>query len=225
MKKSFSFFAVLLLLAGCGNVKNQENKNLDVANFLSEQFECDSVIVSTSEAYGIKYIIIKATTSDVGYRLSFESQRVACAMAISACKSMGVSDHDVQMKIGGSWSMQGHVFHQKDLSSYRTSVDAAENYLVAMLKGDRAQLLKLGDATYLGESNIQQVLGLADKAKAYEKECSRVLAGILDTNIDNTQIPIHAISFAYTDKIGNTHQCTFFVHSEGDHKIAGLDIR
>lgn len=224
MKTSFTFFAVLLLLAGCGQLGEQVKKNIQTGNALREHFETGTVTVTTNIS-GKGSSEIEAGSSALGKRLSFDDQRVAIAIAVKAMELGASMGAETEVKIGDGAVKNVYKLTASEIASYAASSSSANRYLSAMLAGNKDALLKEGDATYLGESSIPQVLDLAGQVNALGKIKSTRLAGILDTNIDGTQIPVHAVTYVLDLDGGQTRTCTFFVHTGDQHKIAGFDIR
>jgi hypothetical protein len=224
MKKLFVVSATLLLLAGCGNLANQLGKNLKLGTEIKSAFEAGSVNITTNTTNGAGKLEVEISESAFEKSLSFDERRVATAIAVFAKEKSEVPVGDITVKYGNTVK-NVYSFDEKLAASYAQSAASASAYLTAMLKKDQAALLKNSNPEYLGESSIPQVTTLADELIALGTEQSRQLAGIMDSNIDNTTIPVHVVTYVIKLSGGEKRVCTFFVHSENDHKVAGFDIR
>ncbi|MCA6362850.1 MAG: hypothetical protein IM638_07405 [Bacteroidetes bacterium] len=225
MKQALSIFAVVLLLAGCGQLGEQIKKNMETGNALRAHFETGTVTVTTNIS-GNGSSEIETGTSALGKRLGFDNQRVAIAMAVKAQELGAAMGAETEVKIDDGAVKNVYKLSAAEIASYAASAASANRYLSGMLAGNKDALLKDGDATYLGEDQIGQVLNIATQqfSKTSNVKLSR-LAGILDTNIDNTQIPVHAVTYWVELSNGETKNCTFFVQTGDGHKVAGFDIR
>jgi hypothetical protein len=225
MKKTVTFFAVLLILAGCGQLGEQIKKNIQTGNALRDHFETGTVTVTTNIS-GKGSSEIETGSSALGKRLGFDDQRVAIAMAVKAMELGAATGAETEVKIGDGAMKNVYKLSAAEITSYSASVASANRYLSAMLAGNKEALLKEGDATYLGEDQIGQVLDIAAQQFSKTSNVKRNrLAGILDTNIDNTQISVHAVTYWVELSNGETKNCTFFVQTDDGHKVAGFDIR
>ncbi|MGL5892682.1 MAG: hypothetical protein ACRC3B_22505 [Bacteroidia bacterium] len=225
MKKLFFVPALLLLFAGCGNLTDQLAKNLKLSNEIKSAFQAGSVNVSSSVTNGAGKLEIEISESVFEKSLSFDERRVAAAIAVFTKEKSEVPAGDITVKYGSGSVKNLYNFDEKLTASYKQSATTANAYLTAMLKKDKAGLLKNSNPEYLGESSMPQVTTLADELLALGSETSRQLAGIMDSNIDNTTIPVHVVTYVMKLSGGESRVCTFFVHSENDHKVAGFDIR
>lgn len=225
MKKLFIVPALLLLIVGCGNLANQVVDNMKLATDIKTNFTAAAVNVNSSVTNGNGSYEIEISRSATGSQLQFDEQRVATAVAVYALKKVGDGVDTIRVKIEGDSLKDQFSFGEKEVNGYSTSATSADAYLTAMLKKDEAALLSNGDPEYLGKSAMPQVNLLSGELVALGAEKTRQLAGIMDSNIDNTTIPVHVVTYILNFSSGEKRVCTFFVHSEGDHKVAGFDIR
>jgi hypothetical protein len=225
MKKIFFIPVILLLFAACGNLGNQLADNLKLATDLKANFAAATVQVNSSIINGSGSYEVMISKSALGAQLFFVEQRVATAAAVYLKNKAGDAAKKITVKIEGDSLKDEFIFDEKALEDYSKSVSSAEAYLSAMLKKDEDALLSNGDPEYLGKNAMPQVTALCDELAALGSEQSRQLGGIMDSNIDGTTVPVHVVTFLIKLSGGQKRVCTFFVHSENDHKVAGFDFR
>ncbi|MFN8713423.1 MAG: hypothetical protein ACK5Z2_11280 [Bacteroidota bacterium] len=225
MKKLLFVPALLLLIASCGNLANQVVDNTKLATDIKTSFAAATVNVNSTVTNRSGSYEIEISRSALGSQLQFDEQRVATAVAVYALTKIGEGVDTIRVKIEGDSLKDIFSFDEKELKGYSKSAASADAYLTAMLKKDEAALLSNGNPEYLGKSAMPQVTTLAGELSALGTEQSRQLAGIMDSNIDNTTIPVHVVTYLVKFSGGEKRVCTFFVNSESDHKVAGFDIR
>jgi hypothetical protein len=228
MKKSFTFFAVLLLFAGCGQLADKMKDNLKMALQLKSEFEAGSVEMSSSMVNNSQSLEVNLTNATLAGSLGYQAEFVATAVAVEAYKLDGKSVNSVKVNMLSDTTDYSLTYDKKQLDSYTMSEASAESYLMALCDKDKSSMLKLGDPDYLGESSIEDAIGIA-KSKLQSKEhiANVQIIRILDSNIDDTVIPIHIICYKVTYKSGASNICDMYVRcdKDTDHKVSGFNIR